>query len=140
MGQVLVHEEPHDIFVARYVGDVSGADVVRLTEELQRRMAGKPHAFLLSDFHHLGRVSADARSAGVDMLRDLHLRGTAIIGASVHIRVISKLVFKATELLNKSVERPMRFFDTEAEALAWLTERSRELAPPSRLSQRLSDL
>jgi hypothetical protein len=130
MGQILVHEEPHDIFVARYVGDISGADIVRLTEELRRRMVGKPHAFLLGDFHRMGRTTTDARSAGAEMLRALHLRGSAMIGASFHIRAIATLVFKAVELLNKPLDHPMRFFDTEAEGMAWLVERSRELAPP----------
>jgi hypothetical protein len=131
MGQIFIHEEPHDIFVVRYVGDISGADVAEMHEDLGRRMAGKSHGFMLGDIHDLGHVSADGRRAGAELLRALPLRGSAVIGANVHWRAIATLIFKAVKVLNKSFDNPVRFFDTKAQALEWLAERRLEIAPPS---------
>lgn len=118
--------EPPDIGYLRYDGDMTGELSTELTERSRAFTLGQPIVFLLVDVTRIGKVSAEARARSGQGAKDLNLRGTIIVGASASIRIVVGLVTRAIELVHGNKENPTRFFDTEAEARAWIAQR-REL-------------
>ncbi|MDI1443855.1 STAS/SEC14 domain-containing protein [Polyangium sp. 6x1] len=119
--------EPPDLVHLVYFGDLDGPTSVALSEASRRFTLGKPRVFLLVDMSKIGRVSREARSASAEGGKDLALRGTAVVGASAHLRILASLVSRAISLLYGAADNPTQFFETEAEARAWIAERRREL-------------
>jgi hypothetical protein len=118
--------EPPDIVSWTFVGDLE-IDLMRELYDEQVRIAkDKPYVFSLVDVTRLGSVSSEARTEAARQ-QGSNVQGLAYIGASFHHRVLATLVTKATRLLNRSGDYPMRFFATKAEALAWFAERRREI-------------
>jgi hypothetical protein len=58
--------------------------------------------------------------------------GTAFIGASKRSQVFHALVAAALDPSRREADVPLRFFDTEAEARSWITERRRALEAKAR--------
>ncbi|HVK64293.1 MAG TPA: hypothetical protein VM694_07460 [Polyangium sp.] len=127
IGGHLFRWEPPDLGHLVYSGDLDGPTSVALTRGARRFTLGKPRVFLLVDMSKLGRISREARTTSAEGGKDLALRGTAIVGASSHLRVLAGLVTRAIALLYGDSDNPTRFFATEAEARAWIVERRREI-------------
>jgi hypothetical protein len=87
--------------------------VNKLTPYLESATETEP-LLLLSDVSRLGKVSVKARSALAGLSGDPRLGKNAILGSSRYQRVLATFIDKAVGRDN------IRFFDTEAEALAWL--------------------
>ncbi len=109
VGPHMFRWEPPDIGCVIYHGDLDGPTTADLSEAGRRFTKGRPYVFLLVDVSKLGKVSAEAR------------RGSATL------RVISSLVTRAVDLLNGNTDNPTRFFQTEAEARAWITGRRQQV-------------
>jgi hypothetical protein len=77
---------------------------------------------LLFNVERSGLMAPEARKAVVNTLGKLPLGGVAIYGASFTIRVVATLILKAIGLIYPSAPAA-HFFQTEAEARAWLSER-----------------
>jgi hypothetical protein len=83
------------------------------------------------DLSRVKSFSADARTISKEGADGVRSRGTAMFGASPTLRILSSLVIRAHDLFYKKADHPVRFFDTEAEARAWLVERRRALGEKS---------
>jgi len=94
--------------------------------------AGKRFILTLVDMSLLDNVLSGDREAAFRETKHLPLRGTAILGANIGMRIVLGLGFKALKLLGKG-EHPLRFFDDEAEARRWLAERRAVLLAARRL-------
>jgi hypothetical protein len=91
-------------------------------------MEGAPIVLQLVDLSRVGAVTADARKAA-SAPPDVNVVGTAMFGASFHVRMLSKLATTASAVLLKAkpTDMPVRFFDAEAEAVAWIQARRAEV-------------
>ena len=118
-----VHFEPPDMCVWTFVGDVDVEILRALIAEQVRHLKGLPISFALVDVSRLGSFSGAAREEAGRKQEGVNIRATAYVGASFPIRVIAILVATASRVLHKMPESPVRFFNSRAEALAWLSER-----------------
>ncbi|MDI1430432.1 STAS/SEC14 domain-containing protein [Polyangium sorediatum] len=130
-GETFALTEEPDLIVWRMIGHVSGDDIRRLFDVQQRFCEGWPHAFVLVDVRRAEHFTPEARRIAAEGPAGgavvLPIRANAVVGASFHIRVLGTLVSRAAALLNPTNTAPLRFFETEPEARAWLAERSREI-------------
>jgi hypothetical protein len=124
--------EPPDLCIWTLVGDISAETVRALLDEQHRAVSGMPAVFSLVFASKVGSVSKEARKESTEVRPGINARGVAYIGASFPVRVLAILVTKANELLNRAVENPLRFFNTEAEARAWIEQRRAEVAAEAR--------
>ncbi len=127
-GPSVVRREALDICRWTFIGDISGEEMRRLLAVQKAVMTGSPRLLLLIDLSRVGSVSAEARKAGAANDSEEKALGTAIFGASAPVRMLAQLVTMAGSVLRKlkSTDSPVRFFETEKEALAWLSERRAE--------------
>ena len=123
VGPHMFRWEPPDIGYITYAGDLDGYTMSRLSEEGRRFTLGHPYVFLLIDMSNIGKISAEARRSSATGSSEINLRGMAIIGASAPLRIIAGLVARAVDLMNRHADNPTRFFETEAEARAWIASR-----------------
>jgi SpoIIAA-like len=138
-GASFVAREALDICRWTFVGDISGDEMRRLFVVQKAVMTGAPHLLLLIDLSRVLRVSPEARKVGAANNTEERALGTAIFGASFHVRMLATLVTMAGSVLRKlkSTDSPVRFFETEREALTWLSERRAEIVNgPSATSAR----
>jgi hypothetical protein len=126
-------EEP-DVVIGHFIGRVTVDDVQRIYEAQRRFSEGKPHIFLLVDVSRLVHFTPEARrvaAQGPGGKGELvPILGSAFIGTSFHVRVLVALFFRAARVLSQVSNFPVRFVDSQAEALAWFDERRRELGLP----------
>lgn len=124
---VTAFEEP-DIIFMHLSGPVSaeeGAEINRLHRELGM---GRDHVFFLVDLKELDGIHPSVRKESGETLKELPLRGAAIYQASFKARVVAKLIITAMNLFRSEDDKaPIEFFDTEAEARAWIEMRRREV-------------
>lgn len=130
IGHHLFRWEPPDIGYVYYDGDMDAASMLAYAEQSRIYTANKPRVFLIVNTSKLGRLSAEARRMSADGSKGLALRGIAVIGASRTIRVLAELVSRGMDILNRNNDNPTRFFETEAEARAWIDTRRRDLSFP----------
>ena len=132
-GKSVISREGADICRWSFVGDISAEEMRRLLAIQKSLMEGCDRVLLIIDMSKTGSVSADARKVGAEP-SNVKVIGTAIFGASLHIRMIAKLVTTASAVLRKASheESPVRFFETEKEALAWLDVRRAEVLKAGR--------
>jgi hypothetical protein len=123
-GSSIRWEEP-DTCVTRFVGDVTEDELRRLLVEWNRMIAGRRYSFQLIDLSRFGGLSSEARKVARELKQEPHTRGTAIFGASWQARAITAIFTRAVNLIQGNTDNPLRFFDTEAQARAWLAERRR---------------
>jgi hypothetical protein len=118
--------EPPNLCFLRLTGDLDGPSAEDIFAEIRPFAAEQGFVLLLVDVSGVGAVEPAARRVGIDSSRDIPLRGIALCGASFTFRVIATLVHNAAILLHKHRDNPIRFFDGEADARAWLAERARQ--------------
>jgi hypothetical protein len=119
-----VRWDPPDTIFAALVGDISVDETRRRIAEIRSLLLDKPVVFFLIDFRHGGSISPEARAVAMGVTKDTNVRGTAIFGASLRLRVLITLISKAAKVLYKYDNRnPLFFCETEAQARAWLEER-----------------
>jgi len=125
---VTCFEEP-DIIYMKFSGVVSTDDALEL---LRRQMAmgqDKKILFFLIDAENLETISPDGRRAVAETLKELPLRGMAVVQAPLKARVVTKLVITAINLFRRDANlNPIAFFDNEAEAQKWIAERREKFA------------
>lgn len=127
-GHILIRTEPPDAYFVAFVGDISEDVLLSKMRELRVYTEGKPYVLAINDLTKMRSITAAARNLAVEEGKHLPLRGTAIVGASFQLRVLATLANKALSLLSKKGDYETRFFDTEAEARAWINERRRALS------------
>jgi hypothetical protein len=121
-------EEP-DILYLQLVGPVSEAEGLEINRRHREFGRDKKQLFFLVDLKDLESIHPDVRRDTGSVVKELALRGAALYNASLKAKVFAKLILTAANLFRREEDRmPIVFFDTEAEARAWLTERREELA------------
>jgi hypothetical protein len=126
VSQHIVKYELPDIVFLKFIGDITGPDVSEITAACKPWMIDHEYLLLLVDLSDMGRALPDARTAGKEK-GEYEMRGTAFFGASPRIRILVNLVVSALNILLKRIDNPVRFFATEAQARAWLSERRKIL-------------
>ena len=121
-GPSFVRFDPPDISFWAFIGDVSEPEMRRLLQEQLAYLAGAQYTLMLVDMSRTGSVAPGARKAGAEK-PPVPVFGTAIFGASFPIRAIAILVTTAGTLFSKANDSPVRFFEKEDAARAWLAER-----------------
>jgi hypothetical protein len=110
--------ESEGILRLTFIGDTDrrGAEqlVADFTPFLDQATADNPLLILWDDTRG-GKAGSDVRKVYADFNRDPRIGKVAIFGALRYGRVLGDFVLKLTGREN------VRFFDTEADARAWLT-------------------
>ena len=123
-----VGADPRDdssgIITLRAAGVLDEERIRAICADLRGLIEAKGCAFLLVNFSDAVSIAASGRKAVLDEFRDVRLDAAGVVGASFHIRVLSILITKALQTFTKR-SHPLSFFDTEAEARAWLLEQRR---------------
>ncbi|WP_437722079.1 STAS/SEC14 domain-containing protein [Sorangium sp. So ce861] len=74
---------------------------------------------VLSDTRRIGTILPSARKVMASEMRAVRFDAIALFGASFAVRVVSTLAAKSVQILTQQ-SYPVQFFETEAEARAWL--------------------
>jgi hypothetical protein len=117
-------EEPDTCFLS-LVGVIDGDEMRRISQAHRGFTVGRHYVLGLVDVSQVRAFTAEARTASRAGGKDVQVRGTAIYGASRHIQIVATILLRGLDLLHKRTDRPVRFFNTETEARAWLSERRR---------------
>jgi hypothetical protein len=116
-------EEP-DIIYMKFGGTVTTKDAHEL---LRRQVAmGKERdtLFFIIDAENLDTIEPDGRRAVAETLKEIPLRGMAVIKAPLKAKVVTRLVITAINLFRRDANlNPVQFFDTEDEAQKWIASR-----------------
>lgn len=122
----LLFEPPRIIhFVVR--GEVTAQHAVEMGAFVKARTADQRFVLALADMSGFGGVSSEARKAAGREVSETPYAGMALVGASFEARLMVKLVFGALRIFAPGRAVQAAFFDTEAEARAWLEECERRL-------------
>ncbi|MDC3962055.1 STAS/SEC14 domain-containing protein [Polyangium jinanense] len=113
-----------DLLIGHFIGHISVDDMQRILDIQRNFSAGKPGIFLLVNVERLENITPEARrlasegagerGAGVPIL------GVALVGARFHARILGAMVVRAARILHGGPPFDVRFFDTDAAALAWI--------------------
>ncbi|UQA56900.1 STAS/SEC14 domain-containing protein [Polyangium aurulentum] len=134
-GRHTVRFEPPSLVCFILRGDVSTRDVEVFYAFTEEHARGRSALFALNDLTELGDVLGAARRLGLSGTAKIPFRGLAYFGGSFRANVLTRLTLRALRLITSVTDNPIGFFDTEAEARAWLAERAREVeASPERRS------
>src|SRR5262245_47145163 len=135
IGKHTVEFESPDLVCVIVEGSLT-ADDIRMICEFSTERRKEPHLFLLSDVTAMLRTSPEARKVASELGQRIPWRGTAIYGASFTVHTVLTLAITAANLLAKR-DNPLRSFNNEHEARAWLrTRRNEVVAEQDRPSQR----
>jgi len=121
-----------DLIVVRVRGEYSLA-VERYVQALREPVIARyGYRFTLIDATHVSTIPPDARRAMIAWNRQHRGDGAvAIVGASFMVSTLTNMVLIAIRSLMRR-ELDFRFFDSEAEARAWLEGRRPHYQRPSR--------
>ncbi len=111
--------EPPDLGRGVFHGDISADEMRRMVAYMHARAAEHAPLFFLADIAGLGAVPPETRR---------EVRGTigipygAIAGyrATFRTKILATMMLRIMKLISPSVQVPVGFFDTEAEARRWI--------------------
>lgn len=121
--------EPPDLVFWHLIGRVDASDIRRIYAEQVEFAADKPYILVIADVTQLEHITAEGRRAAAEgpNRKSMPVRGSVMVGASFHFRVLSLLVSKAAQFIHRREDNPLHFVDTVPEARAWIEERRRIL-------------
>lgn len=111
-------EEP-DLLLVRVTGAVSVRDVEAFCAAVLSVCQGRPRMLFLVDVSGIGEFGSLARRRLAEEMRPVPSRGVVFVGAGFGTRVVLQMLIHAVRLLTGR-DNPSAFFDTEAEARAWI--------------------
>jgi hypothetical protein len=121
-------EEP-DIIYMRFGGAATTEDALELLRRQMAMSEGRSILFFLIDAEDLENIAPEGRKAVAETLKEIPLRGMAVIKAPLKAKVVTKLVITAINLFRKDSNlNPIAFFDTEEEGRAWIASRRKLFA------------
>ncbi len=116
-------EEPDIIFMS-FGGSASTEDALELLRRQMEFSKGRNLLFFLIDAEKLDNIAPEGRRAVAETLKEIPLRGMAVIKAPLKAKVVTKLVITAINLFRRDSNlNPIAFFDTEEEGLQWIASR-----------------
>jgi len=108
----------------KFGGAASTEDSLELLRRQIAMAEGRKILFFLIDAEHLENIAPEGRKAVAETLREIPLRGMAVIKAPLKAKVVTKLVITAINLFRRDSNlNPVAFFDTEEEGRAWIATR-----------------
>src|SRR3954470_3755157 len=84
--------EGSDLILFSGGGDFSVEEFQQLTQEIKQRTTGWPYVMVLANMANIGSISAEARRAAAEGLRDTPFRGISSYGASFQSRLLINLI------------------------------------------------
>jgi hypothetical protein len=121
-------EEP-DIIYMKFGGTVTTEDALELLRRQIAMSEGRKLLFFLIDAEDLENIAPEGRRAVAETLKEIPLRGMAVIKAPLKAKVVTKLVITAINLFRRDSNlNPVAFFDTEEEGRAWIATRRKMFA------------
>ncbi len=121
VGAHRVQFSPPGLIRVEWNGPCSRDDFARVIEWTDQQVQRKPYV-MLANLARLGIVDPEARRFSATDTRFSYITRIAFIGASFQHRVIITLISRAIDFFHKEQRGQMRFFDSEADALNWLTQ------------------
>jgi hypothetical protein len=126
--QCSVHFEPPDTTVIVVAGSITPEIIHQISVVVGAQARGKPYVLRLLDMSRVEGISAELRSASEQTGVIDAGRGMALFCGSIPLRIIAGSILRLKRLLTGRLTLdPIRTFDTEAEARAWLARRRREV-------------
>jgi hypothetical protein len=123
-GKHLTYFEEPDIIYLRFGAAATTDDALELLRRQLAMAEGKHILFFLIDAERLDNIAPEGRRAVAETLKEIPLRGMAVIKAPLKARVVTKLVITSINLFRRDSNlNPIAFFDTEELARTWLAER-----------------
>ncbi|MFL6236367.1 MAG: hypothetical protein ACJ76N_24760 [Thermoanaerobaculia bacterium] len=123
-GKHITYFEEPDIIFMRFGGAASTEDSLELLRRQVAMSEGRSLLFFLIDAEELENIAPEGRRAVAETLKEIPLRGMAVIKAPLKAKVVTKLVITAINLFRKDSKlNPIAFFDTEEEGRAWIASR-----------------
>jgi hypothetical protein len=120
---VTYFEEPDIIFMS-FGGSASTEDALELLRRQMDFSKGRNMLFFLIDAEKLDNIAPEGRRAVAETLKEIPLRGMAVIKAPLKAKVVTKLVITAINLFRRDSNlNPIAFFDTEDEGRQWIASR-----------------
>lgn len=123
-GKHITYFEEPDIIYMRFGGGATTADSLELLRRQVAMAEGRKILFFLIDAERLDNIAPEGRRAVAETLKEIPLRGMAVIKAPLKAKVVTKLVITAINLFRRDANlNPVAFFDTEEEGRAWIASR-----------------
>jgi hypothetical protein len=123
-GKHVTYFEPPDIVFMSFGGNASTEDAYELLRRQMEMAAGKEIVFFIIDAEKLDSIAPEGRRAVAETLKEIPLRGMAVIKAPLKAKVVTKLIITAINLFRREPKQnPVAFFDTEDEAREWIATR-----------------
>jgi hypothetical protein len=113
-------EEP-DIIYMRLAGNVTDEEVAVVNAHHLEYSRGRSRVFFLIDLEELEGLPNSVRKAVLETLNQIPIGGFSVYKAPLTARVLAKLIVIGMRLFGKHI--PLQFWDTEAEARAWIEQR-----------------
>lgn len=121
-------EEP-DIIYMKFGGAATTEDSLELLRRQIEMSQGRRLVFFLIDAENLDNIAPEGRRAVAETLKEIPLRGMAVVNAPLKAKVVTKLVITAINLFRRDPNlNPVAFFDSEEEGRAWIDSRRRLFA------------
>jgi hypothetical protein len=123
-GKHITYFEEPDIIYMKFGGAVTTDDAFELLRRQIAMAEDRKLLFFVIDAEDLDNIAPEGRKAVAETLKEIPLRGMAVIRAPLKAKVVTKLVITAINLFRKDSKlNPIAFFDTEEEARVWLAAR-----------------
>ena len=117
-----------DTVLTRYIGVPELEHVQAIHAHLDRVLAEHGRVFVVNDMRRTGVPSTATRGFISDWARSHPVAGVANFGASLPIRVMQAMIMRASALLGRKLNVVVIHCASEADALAWVDARRRELS------------
>lgn len=128
-GKHITYFEPPDIIYMKFAGTTTTEDALELLRRQMDMSKGKSMLFFLIDAEELDNIAPDGRRAVAETLKEIPLRGMAVVKAPLKAKVVTKLVITAINLFRRDPNlNPIAFFDSEEEAHEWIASRREQFA------------
>ncbi|MDC3961516.1 STAS/SEC14 domain-containing protein [Polyangium jinanense] len=128
IGRHMLHFEQEDLLVMEFHGDVEDGEMSAIFRVHDERLLALGRIFVLADVRQATAMSRMAKGEGLGRPKPLPPHVVAVVGAPYSIRVLIELIARATKLLTGGATT-LRFFETIAEARAYLEECRRSWKP-----------
>ncbi|WP_437606671.1 STAS/SEC14 domain-containing protein [Sorangium sp. So ce834] len=117
--RLTLREDPDGLLCTVVEGDLSDDMAREIAAACQSLSDSGREVLVLSDTRRIGTISPSARKVMASEMRAVRFDAIALFGASFAVRVVSTLAAKSVQILTQQ-SYPVQFFETEAEARAWL--------------------
>ena len=128
-GKHITYFEEPDIIYMKFGAGATTEDSLELLRRQVLMAQGRSLLFFLIDAEDLDNIAPEGRRAVAETLKEIPLRGMAVIKAPLKAKVVTRLVITAINLFRRDSNlNPIAFFDTEEEGRDWIASRRKLFA------------